>query len=171
MIEPRHRATDLHRDRSSGTGCSAVQSLATELTSRTAEEGRYAWLRTATLGQSSQLRVARVRPRPREVVHASALVLVANVGCSRNDHASLRTMHRGRDRTVRSSCSTKTMMGTAVTGGSDRANKAADMAVACLLMEGIGLSGARVAHKSHRRCRWCSSPCTACARARITSPC
>jgi cell division protein FtsZ len=35
------------------------------------------------------------------------------------------------------------MMGTAVAGGPDRANKAADMAVACPLLEGIDLSGAR----------------------------
>ena len=37
----------------------------------------------------------------------------------------------------------KAMMGTAVAGGPDRANKAADMAVACPLLEGIDLSGAR----------------------------
>ena len=35
------------------------------------------------------------------------------------------------------------VMGTAVAGGPDRANKAADMAVACPLLEGIDLSGAR----------------------------
>ena len=34
-------------------------------------------------------------------------------------------------------------MGTAVAGGPDRANKAADMAVACPLLEGIDLSGER----------------------------
>ena len=34
-------------------------------------------------------------------------------------------------------------MGTAVAGGPDRANKAADMAVACPLLEGIDLNGAR----------------------------
>ena len=37
------------------------------------------------------------------------------------------------------------MMGTAVVGGPDRANKAAHMAVACPLLEGIDLSGARCA--------------------------
>ena len=37
----------------------------------------------------------------------------------------------------------KAMMGTAVAGGPDRANKAADGAVACPLLEGIDLSGAR----------------------------
>ena len=37
----------------------------------------------------------------------------------------------------------KAMMGTAVAGGSDRAAKAADMAMACPLLEGIDLSGAR----------------------------
>ena len=37
----------------------------------------------------------------------------------------------------------KAMMGTAVAGGPDRANKAADMAVACPLPDGIDLSGAR----------------------------
>ena len=37
----------------------------------------------------------------------------------------------------------KAMMGTATAGGPDRANKAADMAVACPLLEGIDLSGAR----------------------------
>lgn len=37
----------------------------------------------------------------------------------------------------------KAMMGTAVAGGPDRATKAADMAVACPLLEGIDLSGAR----------------------------
>ena len=37
----------------------------------------------------------------------------------------------------------KAMAGTAVAGGPDRANKAADMAVACPLLEGIDLSGAR----------------------------
>ena len=37
----------------------------------------------------------------------------------------------------------KAMMGTAVAGGPDRANKAADLAVACPLLEGIDLSGAR----------------------------
>jgi cell division protein FtsZ len=37
----------------------------------------------------------------------------------------------------------KAMMGTAVAGGPDRANKAADQAVACPLLEGIDLSGAR----------------------------
>jgi cell division protein FtsZ len=37
----------------------------------------------------------------------------------------------------------KAMMGTAVAGGPDRANKAADAAVACPLLEGIDLSGAR----------------------------
>jgi cell division protein FtsZ len=35
------------------------------------------------------------------------------------------------------------MMGTAQAGGPDRANKAAEMAVACPLLEGIDLSGAR----------------------------
>ena len=35
------------------------------------------------------------------------------------------------------------VMGTAVAGGPDRANKAADMALACPLLEGIDLSGAR----------------------------
>jgi cell division protein FtsZ len=35
------------------------------------------------------------------------------------------------------------MMGTATAGGPDRATKAADMAVACPLLEGIDLSGAR----------------------------
>ena len=35
------------------------------------------------------------------------------------------------------------VMGTAVAGGPDRANKAADMTVACPLLEGIDLSGAR----------------------------
>ena len=37
----------------------------------------------------------------------------------------------------------KAMMGTAVAGGPDRANKAAELAVACPLLEGIDLSGAR----------------------------
>ena len=37
----------------------------------------------------------------------------------------------------------KAMMGTAVAGGPDRANKAADLAVACPLLEGFDLSGAR----------------------------
>jgi cell division protein FtsZ len=37
----------------------------------------------------------------------------------------------------------KAMMGTAIAGGPDRANKAAEMAVACPLLEGIDLSGAR----------------------------
>jgi cell division protein FtsZ len=37
----------------------------------------------------------------------------------------------------------KAMMGTAIAGGPDRANKAADLAVACPLLEGIDLSGAR----------------------------
>ena len=37
----------------------------------------------------------------------------------------------------------KAMMGTATAGGPDRANKAAEMAVACPLLEGIDLSGAR----------------------------
>jgi cell division protein FtsZ len=37
----------------------------------------------------------------------------------------------------------KAMMGTAVASGPDRANKAADLAVACPLLEGIDLSGAR----------------------------
>jgi cell division protein FtsZ len=37
----------------------------------------------------------------------------------------------------------KAMMGTAVAGGPDRATKAADFAVACPLLEGIDLSGAR----------------------------
>ena len=37
----------------------------------------------------------------------------------------------------------KAMLGTAVAGGPDRANKAADSAVACPLLEGIDLSGAR----------------------------
>ncbi|MDB5818643.1 MAG: cell division protein FtsZ [Rhizobacter sp.] len=37
----------------------------------------------------------------------------------------------------------KAMMGTAVAGGPDRANKAAEAAVACPLLEGIDLSGAR----------------------------
>jgi cell division protein FtsZ len=37
----------------------------------------------------------------------------------------------------------KAMMGTAVAGGPDRATKAADSAVACPLLEGIDLSGAR----------------------------
>jgi cell division protein FtsZ len=37
----------------------------------------------------------------------------------------------------------KAMMGTAVAGGPDRANKAAESAVACPLLEGIDLSGAR----------------------------
>ncbi len=37
----------------------------------------------------------------------------------------------------------KAMMGTAQAGGPDRANKAADLAVACPLLEGIDLSGAR----------------------------
>ena len=37
----------------------------------------------------------------------------------------------------------KAMMGTAIAGGPDRATKAADMAVACPLLEGIDLSGAR----------------------------
>ncbi len=36
----------------------------------------------------------------------------------------------------------KAMMGTAVAGGPDRANKAADLAVACPLLKGIDLSGA-----------------------------
>ncbi len=35
------------------------------------------------------------------------------------------------------------VMGTAVAGGPDRANKAADLAVACPLLGGIDLSGAR----------------------------
>ena len=38
----------------------------------------------------------------------------------------------------------KAMMGTAQAGGPDRATKAADLAVACPLLEGIDLSGARV---------------------------
>ena len=37
----------------------------------------------------------------------------------------------------------KAMMGTAQAGGPDRATKAAEMAVACPLLEGIDLSGAR----------------------------
>ncbi|MBI5259077.1 MAG: cell division protein FtsZ [Burkholderiales bacterium] len=37
----------------------------------------------------------------------------------------------------------KAMMGTAIAGGPDRANKAAELAVACPLLEGIDLSGAR----------------------------
>jgi cell division protein FtsZ len=37
----------------------------------------------------------------------------------------------------------KAMMGTAVAGGPDRANKAAELAVSCPLLEGIDLSGAR----------------------------
>jgi cell division protein FtsZ len=37
----------------------------------------------------------------------------------------------------------KAMMGTATAGGPDRATKAADLAVACPLLEGIDLSGAR----------------------------
>ena len=37
----------------------------------------------------------------------------------------------------------KAVMGAAVAGGLDGANKAADMAVACPLLEGIDLSGAR----------------------------
>jgi cell division protein FtsZ len=37
----------------------------------------------------------------------------------------------------------KAMMGTATAGGPDRANKAAEAAVACPLLEGIDLSGAR----------------------------
>ena len=37
----------------------------------------------------------------------------------------------------------KAMMGTAVAGGPDRATKAADLAVACPLLEGIDLSGAK----------------------------
>ena len=37
----------------------------------------------------------------------------------------------------------KAMMGTAIAGGPDRANKAAEQAVACPLLEGIDLSGAR----------------------------
>jgi cell division protein FtsZ len=37
----------------------------------------------------------------------------------------------------------KAMMGTAQAGGPDRANKAAELAVACPLLEGIDLSGAR----------------------------
>ena len=37
----------------------------------------------------------------------------------------------------------KAMLGTATFGGPDRATKAADRAVACPLLEGIGLSGAR----------------------------
>jgi len=37
----------------------------------------------------------------------------------------------------------KAMMGTAVAGGPDRANKAAEAAVACPLLEGVDLSGAR----------------------------
>ena len=37
----------------------------------------------------------------------------------------------------------KAMMGTATAGGPDRANKAAGMAMACPLLEGIDLSGAR----------------------------
>ena len=37
----------------------------------------------------------------------------------------------------------KAMMGTASAGGPDRATKAADAAVACPLLDGIGLSGAR----------------------------
>ena len=37
----------------------------------------------------------------------------------------------------------KAMMGTAIAGGPDRATKAADQAVACPLLEGIDLSGAR----------------------------
>jgi cell division protein FtsZ len=36
----------------------------------------------------------------------------------------------------------KAMMGTAVASGPDRATKAADLAVACPLLEGIDLSGA-----------------------------
>ena len=46
-------------------------------------------------------------------------------------------------RRASSPCSTKTLVGTAVAGGPDRANKAADMAVACPQLEGIDLSGAR----------------------------
>lgn len=37
----------------------------------------------------------------------------------------------------------KAMMGTAIAAGPDRANKAADLAVACPLLEGVDLSGAR----------------------------
>jgi cell division protein FtsZ len=37
----------------------------------------------------------------------------------------------------------KAMMGTAIAGGPDRANKAAELAVACPLLEGIDLSGAK----------------------------
>ena len=37
----------------------------------------------------------------------------------------------------------KAMMGTAIAGGPDRSNKAAELAVACPLLEGIDLSGAR----------------------------
>jgi cell division GTPase FtsZ len=37
----------------------------------------------------------------------------------------------------------KAMMGIALAGGPDRATKAADLAVACPLLEGIDLSGAR----------------------------
>src|SRR5436189_1110491 len=37
----------------------------------------------------------------------------------------------------------KAMMGTAMAGGPDRSNKAAELAVACPLLEGIDLSGAR----------------------------
>ena len=44
----------------------------------------------------------------------------------------------------------KAMMGTAVAGGPDRANKAADLAVACPLLEGIDLSGARGVWRSAR---------------------
>ena len=47
----------------------------------------------------------------------------------------------------------KAMMGTAVAGGPDRANKAADMAVACPLLEGIDLSGARGGQGAQVRCR------------------
>ncbi len=51
----------------------------------------------------------------------------------------------------------KAMMGTAVAGGPDRATKAAGAAVACPLLEGIDLSGARRPADA-ARCRavcWC----------------
>jgi len=54
----------------------------------------------------------------------------------------------------------KAMMGTATAGSPDRANKAAEMAVACPLLEGIDLSGAR--RRRSLRCR-CSTPCNATA--------
>ena len=51
----------------------------------------------------------------------------------------------------------KAMMGTAVAGGPDRATKAADLAVACPLLEGIDLSGARrpASTSRSRAVCWC----------------